>query len=594
MVWVAVFFSLCNLWAYDVTVNNVNFNLGGIDLVRESYFVNLSDTVQFDQVRQVQNWKKTKKVGVRQESPRESVWLKFYWPKELEYGLITPASHDIDRFEVYINGEELRKVSDRGIVVTDKDFEQNPTVYVRVKMDEGFNIPLMLFDLQSYYHSKIVHNFVLGGYLGVMVSVILLILILFFSIRSRIYGFYLIYLIAVFGTQLSIFHGFRLTDSPAWIWLNEHDVYIFSSLLGMAFIPFVLRFMRVRKHSRILLYILHGFGVCYGITLFLSITSYLWFCMKVLMMLNLLGSVFLLVLAALLLRKERNAKYFLLAWSPFLLGVSLFILENLGLVYVGGEANRMMLEGNILECVLFSVFLGADYHRVKKNLRRSLYDLQVKEGLINKLKVDKVDAELKYFASRIQPHFVFNLLTSIKSYFVSGRHSQLLLAIDRSARLIRDTLEQGDLQLISLEEEKDYILNYLNLSKLLNDIEYQFFMTPGKAQNWYIPPFLVQPLVENCVKHAFHQKTNTSTISIRFEVDETLGLVEIYVSDNGCGMRSRPGVKHQSVGIMNLRRRLKLINIKQLDVEARFEILATGPLGTDVRLTLPLTKINGN
>jgi len=139
--------------------------------------------------------------------------------------------------------------------------------------------------------------------------------------------------------------------------------------------------------------------------------------------------------------------------------------------------------------------------------------------------------------SQMNPHFIFNCLTSILRYVSTGDTSRANEYIAGLGKLIRMTLNNSSKSFISIEEEIEYLSSYLSLEKMRfkGKIDFQLLTDPSIATaGTFIPPMLVQPHVENALHHGLPDKTDGSgTILVSF-VKEDRALV-VTVTDNGVG-----------------------------------------------------------
>lgn len=193
----------------------------------------------------------------------------------------------------------------------------------------------------------------------------------------------------------------------------------------------------------------------------------------------------------------------------------------------------------------------------------------------------------------MNPHFIFNSLNSIQG-LVNGDNrlaaNQYLVTF---ADLIRQNMHNASKELISLEKEMELIRNYLKLEKLRFgdwlhykiDIEDQI-----DTAGVFIPPLLIQPLVENAIRHGLVPRQSADSllvINIREDEHDTL---HIEIRDNGDGLsRSQPSL-YESTGLENIRKRtaqLKLIH----NIEASFDISEIKDASGAVRGTLARISI---
>ncbi len=186
-----------------------------------------------------------------------------------------------------------------------------------------------------------------------------------------------------------------------------------------------------------------------------------------------------------------------------------------------------------------------------------IYYLYFKEKLINEKTLQTLmkDNELKTLKYQINPHFIFNSLNSISS---------LILAEDKRAHemtvklsnFIRSTLSKNDNQFVTLCEELKNIDLYLEIEKIrfFDKFNYEKSVEPD-CNNVIIPSMIIQPLIENAIKHGVYESINPVTISIN--VTNIKGYTIISVKNN-FDPDSIPH-KGEGIGLTNIAERLKLI-----------------------------------
>lgn len=143
------------------------------------------------------------------------------------------------------------------------------------------------------------------------------------------------------------------------------------------------------------------------------------------------------------------------------------------------------------------------------------------------------EAKLKQLQSQINPHFFYNCFSFISSMAKLENHSAVIAMSQNLADYYRYTTRQ-EKELVTLAEELQFVQNYLDIGKMrMNRMEYSINISPW-LKHEYIPPLVIQPLVENAVLHGIEQRVNAKRIDIT--VEEADGLRIIKVEDDGKGM----------------------------------------------------------
>ncbi len=208
------------------------------------------------------------------------------------------------------------------------------------------------------------------------------------------------------------------------------------------------------------------------------------------------------------------------------------------------------------------------------------------QTLITEKKLSEL--ELRALKAQINPHFVFNCLNSIKFLNHQKRFKETDIYLDKFSYLLRKTLDFSGLQKIPLEEELAYSKNYLELEKLrLGDkLNYEIFTDASiDTSKTLVPPMLLQPYLENAVKHGIRHLAGVEG-KVIIETQRMENKILCSIIDNGVGIENAKALNklsnpnHQSHGNTLQQRRAALY-----DVEVTISNGDNG-IGTTVTLTL--------
>lgn len=181
-----------------------------------------------------------------------------------------------------------------------------------------------------------------------------------------------------------------------------------------------------------------------------------------------------------------------------------------------------------------------------------------------KIQIEKklTELEVEVIKSQMNPHFISNCLNAIKLLNYKKDYSNSQLYIDRFNRMLRFNLAYSNNTFVTIKEEVTYLKDYLELEKLRFKelFEYKISALDSKMATHKIPSFLIQPFVENAIKHAFVETaTQQGNIRITFNaLDEET--IEISIEDDGVGIGnlSKLDRKKESKGIALIRKRIEL------------------------------------
>jgi len=170
----------------------------------------------------------------------------------------------------------------------------------------------------------------------------------------------------------------------------------------------------------------------------------------------------------------------------------------------------------------------------------------------------------------MNPHFIFNTLNSIQHFLVSNDQQSSLTYLSRFARLIRLIFQYSKERWIHLEEEIEFLELYLQLEELRfeNKIKTHFEVDEElkrSADDWVIPPLLIQPLIENAFKHGLMHVEQGGQLKISFRQENTC--LKCAIEDNGVGREKAQAYddqwkikEHRSSALEIIRQRLETFN----------------------------------
>lgn len=182
------------------------------------------------------------------------------------------------------------------------------------------------------------------------------------------------------------------------------------------------------------------------------------------------------------------------------------------------------------------------------------------------LEIKQRDAHMRALQSQINPHFLYNTLEYIRMYAISQKQDELADVVYAFSALLRNNMTQE--KTTTLKDELDFCEKYVYLYQMRypDSIAYNFTMDNG-LEDFVVPKFIIQPLVENYFVHGIDYERQDNAISVKAMKQD--GLIEIRVIDNGLGMEKerleevnlelgQKGFSIQnSIGIINVYERIK-------------------------------------
>lgn len=202
---------------------------------------------------------------------------------------------------------------------------------------------------------------------------------------------------------------------------------------------------------------------------------------------------------------------------------------------------------NIFSILLLVLFWNAIYftfHFFQQSRHQEIYNLE--------LTASNRESELKNLRSQLNPHFLFNSLNSIRA-LISVEPEKAKVSITTLSNLLRQSLVLGKVNLVPLESELNLAKSYLELEKIRFEerLHVEWELTPG-LEHFEIPPFTLQMLVENAIKHGISNLKDGGIVKII--VSENDDVISIIVKNTG----NLEKVVDLGVGIENIKQRLAL------------------------------------
>ena len=224
---------------------------------------------------------------------------------------------------------------------------------------------------------------------------------------------------------------------------------------------------------------------------------------------------------------------------------------------------------------------GASYLR-SQDSRRRVAKLSLERAT---LEAELGEARLSALESQLRPHFLFNALHSVGALVGAERNTEARAALVTLGDLLRLTLDRSSDGHSTLAQERDLCRSYLDLEKMRYGERLESTVKiPQSQENRSVPPLILLPLVENCVRHAVSKSSETVTIQLEAsEAGEQLRL------DVTCSQGSFPSDvlargHGEGIGLANTRARLAAA----LGDTAQMQLENLPGGGTRVRLCLPL------
>lgn len=182
------------------------------------------------------------------------------------------------------------------------------------------------------------------------------------------------------------------------------------------------------------------------------------------------------------------------------------------------------------------------------------FDWYEENKTLQDVRVEKLQAEVNYLRSQVNPHFLFNALNNL--YALTLRKSDQAPAIVlKLSELMEYMLYESDEAFVPLEKEVRYLGNYLELERIRQGNQADIRLSVvGDMDRCVIPPFLILPLVENAFKHGVSRAVRNAYLFVEVKIE---GGITVVIENNKLDFREED--RAGGIGLVNVRRRLELL-----------------------------------
>jgi tetratricopeptide (TPR) repeat protein len=270
-------------------------------------------------------------------------------------------------------------------------------------------------------------------------------------------------------------------------------------------------------------------------------------------------------------RLSRNVSFVLLAIG---LIITLLIVRNSRLAEKKEHMKRLMLEA-------------------KEKL-----EIRENEQLVAKLEHQKTELEMQVLRSQMNPHFIFNSLSSINRFILTNNRQQASEYLTKFSKLMRLILQNSQESMISLESELESLKLYLDLEALRFNYRFGYKISVAPEMDTSVlkvPPLIVQPYVENAIWHGLMHLEGNGQLDIEFSQEDELLFIK--VTDDGVGRQqsvlfsSHSATLHKPMGLRITAERIQLLENtyhKKSSVKITDLVHPDGTAaGTEVTLKIP-------
>ena len=201
---------------------------------------------------------------------------------------------------------------------------------------------------------------------------------------------------------------------------------------------------------------------------------------------------------------------------------------------------------------------------------------------VARLEAQLARARLDALTAQIRPHFLYNTLHTIGHLWRTGRGDEADRLLDHLGMLFRNVQSSTSRHEVALRDELDLVREYLAIEEVRfrDRLRVKIEATP-EAQSCAVPPLILQPIVENAIRHGISVDSSAGQVEITASVVD--GRLRITVTDDGPGIRDDAPRRGSGTGLTNTRERLT----QRYGPEGRLELAGGREAGTTVTLRMP-------
>ncbi len=215
--------------------------------------------------------------------------------------------------------------------------------------------------------------------------------------------------------------------------------------------------------------------------------------------------------------------------------------------------------------LVFVIFMIAGLYIIQLIFKRRQALYEKEQSYMTKI----VELEQQALKAQMNPHFIFNCLTSIQHFINKEDVYSANMYLSNFAKLIRKTLDLSGEQYITLDKEIAYLENYIQLEKMRFQDKFEYSINIASDVNVFtvlIPPMLLQPIIENAIRHGLrYRDTDDGELDIDFSIEGSDLVCRI--NDNGIGikrsmeLKGTTPIEYQSKGMKLTQSRIDAINM---------------------------------
>jgi sensor histidine kinase YesM len=462
-------------------------------------------------------------------------------------------------------------------------------MYIQSKSLYTQNYEFKIMQHEEFEDLRQLSLFFIGILFGVLIAMLLYNLMISMFLRDVTYVYYSMFIFTMIIYQ-SGFTGVINIFKWKLAYLIEQYLVMIGVFMYLALVFFIRSFLKtnknIPKHDKFLK-ISIGFMIGIITTILLGYEHFATVISPILIIIFTI--LFLSATIACLHRGVREARYVIIAWSVMIIAGIVFVLRGFGFINQNLFIMNFSLASAAIESILLSVAL-ADRIKILREEKDSAFILF--EGAERSSKLH----EISFLQAQIKPHFLYNALNVIATLCRIEPLKARELILDLSSYLHHTFDINNTSEYITFEEELEFIEAYVRIEKARFREKLKVEYEVEETSELMLPKLILQPLVENAIRHGIRKKEQGGTVIIRAKNEKECFVIE--VDDNGVGMDQQQLEKIQNtnfqrgkgIGVVNIRLRLK--EIYGTDLKIKSEVGKGTLVSFKIHRNLSLSQIS--
>ncbi len=532
-----------------------------------------------------------------QNNPKP-IWVRiFIENKTAEDLLLEFGNNELEQIDLYVKDKNgiVKNLKSGNFTDYDSRFIKSSSVtlplgkypqeiIIRNQTNTSFFYPIFCTTLKVIAERHHRADLFDGAFIGLIVTVLIYNLFIFFRLKEKVYLFYCVYILMQ-GLVVLRFKGLAFDvlwpNNPV---LNNWPNFL-PGMVGVSSVWFSFYFLNLKILTPRFLPFLRGLTLCFLTSVVLDIFKIQPHANMIMQASIILTSFTFLSLSIYSAYKGFfPARYYLVAWVGLIFGAMTLTLALNNVVPYGSFFNISAFELSTAWQAIFLSLALAD-------------KIQLFVSEKNKLKELRTQAEMKALRSQMNPHFIFNCMNTIEAFVLDNKPREASGFLQKFSKLTRRVLEYSEHELVSLEKDIETLKLYIDLEAIrYNGIfEHNIIIDFDMHQEAYLmPPLLIQPFVENAILHGLRFKTEgQGTLTVHYYREANQLVCE--VTDNGIGraaaeaIKAKSSIKRNSMGMKVTNDRIRVIDASY-DQGASVVVSDAEGGGTRILVRVPLLK----